>query len=220
MVPVDREQPTPASEDYGTLEEQRMSTPPDDSEYRGPTIPPALGDQLQLVLDIPERPKVFADWVDALAQLVDQHDIVATPDVLCTTADSPHRARFNGTTQHYQCVQDPIILPFLAEEVDVVEIRTASPTDQRPIKLTVTETEVEADPSEAVFSFGVDADLQGPPDDGLSPAFAYGAFCPYGHAFPSEGAYETWAADVDAVTMVTSMRDTLEWARAMGGIAD
>jgi hypothetical protein len=163
---------------------------------------------------------VFGDWVEALAFLAERDDIDVGLETLCTVEESPHEARFDGRTQHYQCVQDPIIVPFLADDIDTVEIETESPVSGEPIELSVTETEITADPEEVVMSFGVAADVDGPPDDLPSPILAYSRFCPYGHAFRSLDEYEAWAADVDAITMATSMDDTLELARALGRIAE
>ncbi|MDY6818743.1 MAG: organomercurial lyase [Halobacteriales archaeon] len=187
--------------------------------YRGPEIPTSLGNQLQLALGLETRPAVFGDWVEAMAAIADRDDIELGPSTLCTVEDSPHTARFDGRTQHYQCVQDPIILPFLADDIDTVEIETESPVSGDPIKLTVTESAITADPDSVVMSFGVAEDVDGPPDDLPSPILAYSRFCPYGHPFPSHAEYETWAADVDAITMATSLEDTFELARALGRIA-
>ncbi|QIO25274.1 organomercurial lyase [Haloarcula sp. JP-L23] len=196
-----------------------MSDSIEGTEYRGPEVPTPLGDQLQLALGLDERPKTFGDWVDALAFLADRDDIDVDMDMLCTIDDSPHRATFNGQTQHYQCFQDPIIVPFLADDVDTVEIETESPVSGEPIELWVTETEIEATPSDVVMSFGVAANVEAPPQDVPSPILAYSLFCPYGNVFLSQEEYETWAAEVDAITIPTTMKDALELARAIGRVA-
>ncbi|MFB6299218.1 MAG: organomercurial lyase [Halobacteriales archaeon] len=196
-----------------------MSDPDFTTAYRGPEIPTRLGEQLQLALGLDDRPAVFGDWVEALAAIADRDDIEMGPSTLCTVDDSPHKATFNGQVQYYQCVQDPIILPFLAEDIDTVEIETESPVSGDPIELTVTDTEITAEPDSVVMSFGVAEDVEGPPDDLPSPILAYSRFCPYGHPFPSRDEYDSWAAEVDAVTMATSMEDTFELARALGRIA-
>lgn len=196
-----------------------MNDSADTTEYRGPEIPTPLGDQLQLALGLDERPETFGDWVDALAFLADRDDIDVDMDMLCTIDESPHKATFNDRTQHYQCFQDPIIVPFLAEDVDTVEIETESPVSGESIELTVTETEIEAEPSDVVMSFGVAEDVEAPPEDIPSPILAYSRFCPYGNVFLSHEEYETWAAEVDAITMPTEVEDTLELARAIGRVA-
>ena len=201
------------------MEVRRMNRPDTESEYRGPDIPDPLSEQLQLVLGLDTRPETFSDWVDALAHTADRNEIAVSVDVLCTVEESPHRARFDGETEYYQCVLDPFIVPFLAEAVDAVEIETRSPTSDEVISLTVTETDIDANPSDAVFSFGVDATVEGPPEDGVNPIFAYGTFCPYGNAFASYEEYEEWADGTEAITMATDMDAVLEWARAIGRVA-
>lgn len=190
------------------------------TEYRGPELPAPLGDRLQLALGLDERPEAFGDWVDAVARLADRADIEVDLDMLCTTDDSPHRAAFDGRTQHYQCAFDPFIVPFLADDVDAVEIETVAPDTGAPVSLTVTPDGVDVEPSGTVVSFGVAADVEGPPSDGASPVLAYERFCPYGHAFPDREEYEAWAADVDAVTTAIGVPDALELARAFGAAAD
>jgi hypothetical protein len=196
-----------------------MSDPVHTTEYRGPEIPTPLGDQLQLALGLDERPEMFGDWVDALAFLADRDDIDVDLNMLCTIDDSPHKATFDGRTQHYQCFQDPIIVPFLADDVDTVEIETESPVSGEPIELRVTETEIEATPSDVVMSFGVAEDVGAPAADVPSPILAYSRFCPYGNVFLSHEEYETWADEVEAITMATDVEDTLELARAIGNVA-
>ena len=196
-----------------------MSDSPNTTEYRGPEIPTPLGDQLQLALGLDERPEMFGDWVDALAFVADRDDIDVDLNMLCTIDDSPHKATFDGRTQHYQCFQDPIIVPFLADDVDTVEIETESPVSGEPIELRVTETEIEATPSDVVMSFGVAEDVGAPAADVPSPILAYSRFCPYGNVFLSHEEYETWADEVEAITMATDVEDTLELARAIGNVA-
>lgn len=189
------------------------------TEYRGPDIPTPLGEQLRIALGLDERPEAFGDWVDALAFIADRDDTDVDVNMLCTTDDSPHRATFDGRTQHYQCFQDPIIVPFLADDIGTVDIETECPVSGEPIELRVTETEIEATPSDVVTSFGVAADVEAPAEDVPSPILAYSRFCPYGNVFRSREAYETWAAEVDAITMPTTVDDALELARAIGRIA-
>lgn len=195
-----------------------MSESHEAAAYRGPDIPQPLGEQLQVALGLDARPHTFSDWVEAMATIVDRNEIAFDLDMLCTTDDSAHRAMFNGETQHYQCTQDAFIVPFLADDVDTVELETESPRSGERISITVTESGIDVDPSEAVMSFGVATNVDGPAGDGPSPAFAYGRICPYGNAFVSRAAYKQWAADVDAFTMAVSMEDTLELARALGQV--
>lgn len=181
--------------------------------YRGPTIPAALGERLRTLLDLEARPETFGDWVDAMARVVAREGLDVDLDALCTTDDSPHRARFDGRVQHYRCVQDAFVVPFLAPDVDRVEIETASPVGGAPIAIAVGPDGVDVEPPTVVLSFGVAADPD--PTDDASPALAYGQVCPYGHAFRSAAEYETWADRVDAVTMPVSVPDGLAFAREL-----
>lgn len=184
--------------------------------YRGPSIPRPVGERLRTAMGLDERPTHFVDWVQAWISIADRDGIAMNLDALCTTDDSPHEARFNGRTQHYQCVQDPIIAPFISDDVEEVEVETRTPVNGDTVTLTVTESGIDADPEGTVFSFGVAADVETPNDDGPSPILAYGQFCPYGHAFSSRAEYEEWAAEVDGYTMITSMEDVFELSRAIG----
>ena len=196
-----------------------MSDSTEGIAYRGPAVPMPLGEQLQLALGLDECPETFGDWVDALAFIADRDDIDVDLSMLCTIDHSPHKATFKGRTQHYQCFQDPIIVPFLTDDVDTVEIETECPVSGELIELRVTETEIEATPPDVVMSFGVDDDVDAPPGDVASPILAYSLFCPYGNVFRSHEEYEAWAAEVDAITMPTTMEDALELARAIGHVA-
>lgn len=190
----------------------------DSPTYRGPTIPATLGSQLQRALGLETPPRTFGDWVDAMVRVAERGDLDVDRDALCTTADSPHRAAVDGETQHYQCVLDPVILPFLAADVETVDIETQSPAGGTVVELTVTERGIDAEPSSAVTSFGVAADVA-EPDGPVSPAQLYGLVCPYVNAFPTREAYQAWADETDAVTMALGLDDTLELARALGRAA-
>ena len=196
-----------------------MSDSSEDLAYRGPDVPTPLGDQLRLALGLDERPEAFGDWVDALAFIADRDDVDVDLNMLCTIDDSPHKATYDGRIQHYQCFQDPIIVPFLTDDVDTVDIKTECPVSGESIELRVTETEIEASPPDVVTSFGVASDVDSPPEGVASPILAYSLFCPYGNVFRSREEYETWAADVDAITMPTTVEDALELARAIGHVA-
>lgn len=193
-----------------------MSDSTDPTAYRGPEIPAELGDQLQHVLGLDERPATFGDWVDALAFVADRDGIDVDPDVLCTVEESPHRAHFDGRTHHYRCVLDPIVVPFIADGVDTVDIETRSPVNGEPIDIRVTETGIESTPPDAVMSVGVAEDAEPPAEDRPSPILAYSQCCPYVNAFRSLEEYETWAAEVDAITMGTPLEAGLELAGAIG----
>lgn len=152
----------------------------------------------------------------AIGDIVRREDLNVGLDALCTTDKSPHRARFDGTTQHFVCVQDAFIVPYVVNDTETVEITTESPVSGEQIDVVITGDEVEADPSGAVMSVGVSADVSEPSVDTDSPAIAYGEICPYGHAFVDRAEYEQWAEAVDAVTMAAPLEDAFQIARAIG----
>lgn len=201
------------------LESLHMSTSGSEDGYRGPTIPPVFAENLRIALDLEDRPETFGAWVDAMATITEREGIEVDLETLCTTAHSSHRARFGGTTQHYQCAQDAFIVPFLAEDVETVSIETQCPTSGTTIEIDVSAETVSVDPQSAVMSFGVARAVDPPARADVSPVRIYELICPYGHAFATEDAYEEWAAETPAYTMVTSVEDTLELARALGNVA-
>lgn len=192
-------------------------TPDDKATYTGPTIPQSLGDGLRTALGLDARPRTFGEYVDAMARFVDREGLEVDLDTLCTTDASPHRARFRGRIQYYHCTLDAIIVPFLAGDIDHVEVETESPLSGDRITYTITDDDITSDPEEAVLSFGVASDLD-PPGESRSPALAYRRICPYGKAFRSPAEYKRWASETDAHTMLLSMEDGLALARALGSI--
>lgn len=195
-----------------------MSTD-DDSAYPGPTIPRPLGEGLRVALDLEQRPRAFGEYVEAMAALVERDGLEVDLDTLCTTDESPHQATFRGETQHYHCTLDAVIVPFLDDAVERVVVETVSPVSGDAITYTVTDSSIEAEPTEAVLSFGVGADVEAPPPDARSPALAYRRVCPYGKAFISRAEYERWAGGIDAHTMPLSFEDALALAEALGEVA-
>lgn len=195
-----------------------MSTD-DGSAYRGPTIPRPLGEGLRVTLDLEQRPRDFGEYVDEMAALVERDGLEVDLETLCTTDESPHQATFRGETQRYHCTLDAVIVPFLADDVGRVDIETVSPVSGDPITFAVTDSAIEAEPAEAVLSFGVAKDVEGPPPDARSPALAYRRVCPYGKAFVSRAEYERWTEATDAHTMAMTLEDALELARALGRVA-
>lgn len=193
-----------------------MSESTDTESNRETKIPADLGEGLQTALGLDVRPRTLTGWGEAMRDIVDREDIDVGVQSLCTTDQSPHEARFDGTTQHFVCVQDAFIVPYVTSDVDTVEITTESPVSGERIEITVTDDRVETEPSEAVMSMGVAADVSEPSTDADSPEVAYGKICPYGHAFQNRSEYEQWADTVDAVTMVAPLEDALQLARAIG----
>lgn len=193
-----------------------MSEPTDADPNRETEIPEAVGTRLQAALGLEDRPRTLTEWGTAMGEVVGRDGIDAGLDALCTTDQSPHRAEFDGTTEHFLCVQDAFIVPYVVGDVETVEVTTVSPVSGQRIEVTVTGGEVETDPQDAVMSVGVAADVSAPAADPERPEIAYGKVCPYGHAFPTRSEYERWAETVDAVTMEAPLEDAVRLARAIG----
>ena len=192
-----------------------MSDSTDVDENRETEIPPVVGEQLQVAFRLDDRPRTLREWGAAIGNIVEREGIDVELSALCTTDQSPHKARFDGTTQHFLCVQDAFIVPSVADDVDTVDITTESPVSGERIEVTVTDDGVETTPPGAVMSVGVSTDLSETPDTAGSPEMAYGEICPYGHAFRDRDEYEQWTETVDAVTMVAPLEDAVQLARAI-----
>jgi len=179
-------------------------------------IPKPVGDGLQAALGLSDRPRTLTDWGTAMSEVVEREGIDVDLQALCTTDQSPHRARFAGSTQHFVCVQDAFIVPSVTGDVETVEITTESPVSGERIDAVVTDDEVEIDPPGAVMSFGVAAGIAESPVEDDSQEIAYGKICPYGHAFVDREEYEEWAETVESVTMVAPLEDAFRLAQAIG----
>lgn len=193
-----------------------MSESTDTETTQRTAIPTPLGERLQTVLALDDRPRTLTEWGEAIGDIADREGIKTGIRALCTTDESPHAARFDGITQHFLCVQDAFIVPYVTDDVETVEITTESPTSGDPIEITVTDDRAETDPPSAVLSVGVAADATAPPAETDTLGAAYGQICPYGNAFRTREEYEQWAGTVDAVTMATPVEDALRLAAAIG----
>lgn len=192
-----------------------MNEPTDTKSNAATEIPPAVGLGLQAALGLDERPRTLQGWGEAMGEIVSREDIDVGLDALCTTDQSPHQAHFDGTTQHFVCVQDAFIVPYVVNDVETVDITTESPVNGEPIEVSITDDQVEIDPEGAVMSFGVAADIS-PPKNADSQEIAYGKICPYGHAFKDRSEYVTWAETVDAATTVAPLEAAFQLAKAIG----
>lgn len=192
-----------------------MTETNDTTDYRGPKIPDDVGEALATALGLTGRPETLGEWASAMADVVEREDISMRPEALCTTSHSPHKAEFDNETQHYRCVQDTFLVPYLSEGVDTVYITTESPVSGDRIEITASDDGIDVDPSGAVMSIGVADDVTETAADTGSQTLAYDTICPYGHAFSDREEYEEWADSVAAATMVAPLDDALHFARAL-----
>ncbi|WP_424019673.1 organomercurial lyase [Halorientalis pallida] len=175
-------------------------------------IPEPVGDRIADLYGV-ETVRTAEDWLVALATALDSTDgePLGVAD-LCTTDESPHVLERDGERQAYQCVYDPMIVPFLTDEP--ADVTTACPTTGETVTLEIRDGAVDVTPETAVFSIGVDA--SGAAEPPSTPAESYGYVCPYGNAFADWDAYEDWAADTDAVTAAIPLEYGVSLAGELG----
>lgn len=179
----------------------RPSTRLDDRE-----IPPRVADALRIAFGFDDPPATLGEWAEGAARLLEENDVEVGLEEMCTATASRHEARIGDEVQHFHCVLDALLLPFVLEGEYDVESRC--PVSDETIGIQVSRDDVEVTPPDAVMSFGVERDVRLRADDAVSPAFAYEHLCPYINAFRSREEYERWAADVpEAVTMGFPLTD-------------
>ncbi|SDF14115.1 organomercurial lyase [Halorientalis regularis] len=175
-------------------------------------IPGQVGERIADLYGV-ETVRTAEDWLAALTTVLDSTDgePLGVAD-LCTTDESPHVLERDGERQAYQCVYDPMIVPFLTDEPAAVT--TVCPTTGETVTLEIRDGAVDVTPETAVFSIGVDA--SGATEPPSTPAESYGFVCPYGNAFADWAAYEDWAADTDAVTAAIPLEYGVSLAGELG----
>lgn len=124
---------------------------------------------------------------------------IAINDLCHVRGESDHWAEVDGERYHFLCFYDAVILSALLDEP--VDIRTLSPDGEEIVAHAAGTSDLRVAPTEAVFSFGVEAAIESPGDDGPSRQTVYEAVCPYVQAFPDRAAYERWASAIPAVTV-------------------
>lgn len=179
-------------------------------------IPPELADKFQTAFGLTEPPATIGDGFYATSHLLDDADITVGFEDMCTADESRHEARIDSEIQHFHCVLDTLLLPFVVENQSTFDVRSHSPVSDEIIELTVSGDTVKVTPTEAVMSFGVATDVDIPADNVLKPKVAYTRLCPYINAFSSQGEYEEWASNTpEAVTMALSLSDGFELAQIL-----
>jgi alkylmercury lyase len=138
---------------------------------------------------------------------------IAVEDLCHATDETPHWGEIDGTRHHFVCFYDAVVLAALRDRS--VDIRTESP-DGEPIEMRAAgEDELNVSPEEAVFSFGIEKDVEPPTDREPRREDVYAAVCPYVKAFPDVQSYERWAETVPAATVAMSLLGATEFASAL-----
>lgn len=180
-------------------------------------LPAALADAVAAAFETTDSPRTLGDVADVAARRIDGSDVEGY-EALCVTESSRHAARIGEETEHFACVLDTLVVPFLREAEEAVEVRSESPVSDSAVELLVDREGVAATPESAVLSFGVATDLPPPDERRPLPRFAYGALCPYVQAFPDRAEYEEWADRTDAATTALSPATGHALARRLGEV--
>lgn len=206
----DRDRTTHRSNARTTGTELSSDTPLDE------TLPPDLQVALGRFLGT-DPVETLRSWTRLLRARVG--DGAITVEDLCLIAgETPHRGAMDGTTYHFACFYDAVILAVLANSR--VDIRTISPQGV-VISAQVEGTSViDVDPPEAVFSFGIDRHVDPPDETGPSLTVGYESICPYVNAFPTAESYHSWAGTVPAPTVALPLAGATELAATLGSNTD
>ena len=176
-------------------------------------VPPDLADTIQTAFGLDEPPATLGDWVTATSRLLNDSDVSVGVEDMCTAEESRHVARIDGDRQHFHCVLDTLLVPFLVPGESPVNVRSRSPVSDEEVELTVSRAGVEVTPTDAVLSFGFADGVQVPDPTDIEPALAYQWVCPYINAFPSRAEYDQWARETtEASTMALPFPVGLELA--------
>ena len=179
-------------------------------------IPSALAEQMT-ALGLTEPAGTLGEWADATTQLLRDEGVNVGVEAMYSVDRDRHEAKIGDGVQCFHCVLDTLLLPFVQDDSEVVNIRSRSPVSGDIIEMHVSRNSIDFASEAAVMSFGVAADGEKPTDDAIKPDLAYERFCPYVNAFISEAEYEQWAQETpEAVTMQLPMDDAYALARNLG----
>lgn len=170
------------------------------SRYRDIEIPPDVAEQLQTAFALPRPPTTLGEWVTVTSAVAEEIGLTVSMNTLCTAETSRHQAKIEGETQHFYCVLDALVVPFLLDIDEPISIRSESPVSETIVEIRAGQDTLTVDPADAVMSFGTATDLDAPTTEEFDLSLAHERFCPYANAFPTEAEYDEWAAQTDAIT--------------------
>lgn len=173
-------------------------------------LPPELGERFRTLYGTDEPPANGAEWVDQMHQVITaERDRRPTVEDLCTVDDGDHIFVGDDAREAYICVLDPLAYPFLTGETGTV--RSTTPVREETVEFELSEDDVTVSHDDAVVSLGISdhvAEFEDAPVEAV-----YRQVCGYIQTFEDREEYETWAADVDAVTIPLSAREGVAVAR-------
>jgi hypothetical protein len=174
-----------------------------------------LPDDLQVALGRflgSESVDTLGDWVGEVRRHIGGGSI--SIDELClTTERTEHWGTVDGERHHFACFYDAVILAALSNRP--ADIRTESPNGDVIEARVVGSSDLTVTPDEAMFSFGIETNVDPPSAEWPTLERAYASICPYVRAFPNTEAYEQWAERVPAATVAMPLAGGTELAEAL-----
>jgi len=180
-------------------------------------LPPELSERFAIVGMVP-APTTLGEWVESTRRVLESADLPTGLEAMCTTDRDRHEATVVGETRYFHCVLDTLLLPFVVDEDDPIDVRSRGPLSGDQIDVAVSREEVVVSPETAVMSFGFAAELDRPTGEPIDASVGYDAFCPYVNAFADRNEYERWAEGTEeAVTIGLTFDEGHALARALEG---
>ena len=183
---------------------------PDDSVLNT-TLPDELRSSLGRFFGV-ESVDTLGGWAMAVRNRIDG-DSISIDDLCVTDDETDHWGIVDGETHYFACFYDAVILAAIVDRP--VDIRTTSPDGTVIEARAVGTDELTVNPTDAVFSFGIDTDVPPPSEVGPSLERGYAAICPYVNAFQNRRSYARWARSVDAATVGMPLAGATELAAAL-----
>lgn len=184
-------------------------------------LPSDLTDQFAAVgaaVGLERAPKTMGEWVELTTSTLDDADVPTGLEAMCTADRDRHEATFGDRTRRFHCVLDTLLVPFVVDSDEPVEVHSESPQSGETIEIQVSREELAVSPETAVMSFGLATDFGEITGDQIDPTVGYELFCPYVNAFVSREEYERWADETDeAITIGLSVSEGYELAHALEG---
>lgn len=166
-------------------------------------LPTDLADSIQRTTDRDEPPTTLAEGLDAFERVMESAGVTISVADMYQPEPTRHAVDLGDRVEHVPCVLDALIAAHLVER-PVVKIRSEPPTSGDPVRIEVTDDDVDVRPSTAVFSFGLaESDVRDPDPEAIDAMESVSLdSCAYINAFPDEAAYDQWATAVsEAVVM-------------------